>query len=84
MLRGPQSVVPTTARFGGLILGPAAAPLYGLVGGGKGGFYAILYVGAAFSAVSLVVVIAFTSHHAMGAFDVVRGLWLEHLGASMR
>src|SRR5665647_2630940 len=38
----------TTAQFGGLILGPAiAAPLYSLVGGGKGGFYAIFYVGAA-------------------------------------
>ena len=50
----------TTAQFGGLILGPAiAAPLYGLVGGGKSGFYAIFYVGAAFSALSLIAVIAF-------------------------
>ena len=122
----------TTAQFGGLILGPAiAAPLYNLVGGGTAGFYAIFYVGAAFSAVSLVAVvafvrepaalqarraqrrrdierpggtgraerppmrtiltpaiiafliIAFTSHYAMGAFDVVWSLWLEHLGASM-
>src|SRR5665647_2675022 len=29
------------------------------------------------------VIIAFTSHYAMGAFDVVWSLWLEHLGASM-
>ncbi len=28
-------------------------------------------------------IIAFTSHYAMGAFDVVWSLWLEHLGASM-
>ena len=28
------------------------------------------------------VVIAFTSHFAMGAFDVVWSLWLDHLGAS--
>src|SRR5450759_4880261 len=122
----------TTAQFGGLVLGPAiAAPLYSLVGGGKGAFYAIFYVGAALSALSLVaviafvrepaalkvrraqrrrdiekpggtgkaqrppirailtpaiiafVIIAFTSHYAMGAFDVVWSLWLKHLGASM-
>jgi MFS family permease len=29
------------------------------------------------------VLVAFTSHFAMGAFDVVWSLWLEHLGASM-
>ena len=29
------------------------------------------------------VLIAFTSHYAMGAFDVVWSLWLVHLGASM-
>jgi DHA1 family multidrug resistance protein-like MFS transporter len=29
------------------------------------------------------VIIAFTSHFAMGAFDVVWSLWLQHLGASM-
>ena len=122
----------TTAQFGGLILGPAiAAPLYHLAGGGKQGFYAIFYVGAALSGLSLVaviafvrepaalkerraqarrdmerpggtgkaerppireiltpaiiafVIIAFTSHYAMGAFDVVWSLWLQHLGASM-
>jgi len=120
----------TTAQFGGLIFGPAiAAPLYQLAGGGKSGFYAIFYFGAALSAISLVavivfvrepaalkkrraqrsrdvarggrhagrppyrtiltpailafVVIAFTSHFAMGAFDVVWSLWLQHLGASM-
>jgi len=28
-------------------------------------------------------IIAFTSHFAMGAFDVVWSLWLRHLGASM-
>ncbi len=120
----------TTAQFGGLIVGPAmAAPLYALGGGGKGGFYAIFYFGAALSAVALAaiilfvrepaalktrraqrrldveaggsrkagrppyrtiftpailafVVIAFTSHYAMGAFDVVWSLWLAHLGAS--
>ena len=50
----------TTAQFGGLILGPAiAAPLYHLAGGGKQCFYAIFYVGAALSALSLVAVIAF-------------------------
>jgi MFS family permease len=120
----------TPAQFGGLIFGPAiAAPLYGLTGGGLGGFYSIFYFGAALSALSLVsvvlfvrepvalkrrraqrsrdvadggrraarpplrsimtpaviafVVIAFTSHYAMGAFDVVWSLWLVHLGASM-
>ncbi len=120
----------TTAQFGGLIVGPAmAAPLYALGGGGKGGFYAIFYFGAALSAIALAaiilfvrepaalktrraqrlrdveaggsrkagrppyrtiftpailafVVIAFTSHYAMGAFDVVWSLWLAHLGAS--
>ena len=120
----------TTAQFGGLIVGPAmAAPLYALGGGGKSGFYAIFYFGAALSAVALAaiilfvrepaalktrrtqrrrdveagggrragrppyrtiftpailafVVIAFTSHYAMGAFDVVWSLWLAHLGAS--
>ena len=41
----------TTAQFGGLIVGPAlAAPLYALGGGGKSGFYAIFYFGAALSA----------------------------------
>ena len=106
-----------------------AAPLYALGGGGKGGFYAIFYFGAALSAVALAaiilfvrepaalktrraqrrrdveaggsrkagrppyrtiftpailafVVIAFTSHYAMGAFDVVWSLWLARLGAS--
>jgi len=120
----------TTAQFGGLIFGPAlAAPLYHMAGGGKDGFYAIFYFGAALSAVSLFavavfvrepaalkrrraqrsrdlagggrraarppyrtimtpaifafVVVAFTSHYAMGAFDVVWSLWLQHLGASM-
>lgn len=29
------------------------------------------------------VIVAFTSHYAMGAFDVVWSLWLDHLGASM-
>lgn len=29
------------------------------------------------------IVIAFTSHFAMGAFDVIWSLWLEHLGASL-
>jgi DHA1 family multidrug resistance protein-like MFS transporter len=121
----------TSAQFGGLILGPAiAVPLYGLVGGGRGGFYAIFYFGAALSVISLIsiialvrepaalgvrraqrrrdaeaagrgrkagrpplrqiltpailafVVIAFTSNYAMGAFDVVWSLWLDHLGAS--
>jgi DHA1 family multidrug resistance protein-like MFS transporter len=121
----------TTAQFGGLILGPAiAVPLFNLFGDGKSGFYAIFYVGAALSALSLVAVIAFvrepaalkvrraqrrrdierpggtgkaerppmrailtpaiiafliiafTSHYAMGAFDVVWSLWLQHLGAS--
>ncbi len=44
----------TTAQFGGLIFGPAlAAPLYHLAGGGLSGFYAIFYVGAALSAISL-------------------------------
>ena len=48
----------TTAQFGGLIFGPAlAAPLYQLAGGGKSGFYAIFYFGAALSAISLVAVI---------------------------
>ena len=28
------------------------------------------------------VVVAFTSHYAMGAFDVVWSIWLDHLGAS--
>jgi DHA1 family multidrug resistance protein-like MFS transporter len=120
----------TTAQFGGLIVGPAlAAPLYHLGGGGKGGFYAIFYFGAALSALSLValaafirepaalrphplqrrrrteagggrkaarppyraiftapiiafVVIAFTSHFAMGTWDVVWSLYLDSLGAS--
>jgi DHA1 family multidrug resistance protein-like MFS transporter len=120
----------TTAQFGGLIVGPAlAAPLYALGGGGRGGFYAIFYFGAALSALSLAavvflvrepaalkvrraqrrrdleagggrganrppyrviftppiiafVVIAFTSHFAMGAWDVVWSLYLDHLGAS--
>ena len=123
----------TTAQFGGLIFGPAlAAPLYTLAGGGKDGFYAIFYFGAALSLVSLVavvffvkepaalrtrraqrsrdieaagggrragrppyreiltpailafVLIGFTSHYAMGAFDVIWSLWLVKLGASMR
>ncbi|MFA4964294.1 MAG: MFS transporter [Thermoleophilia bacterium] len=121
----------TTAQFGGLIFGPAiAVPLYGLVGGGTAGYYAIFYFGAALSVISLVsiialvrepaalevrraqrrhdaqaagggrtagrpplrailtpailafVVVAFTSHYAMGAFDVVWSLWLDSLGAS--
>ena len=33
-------------------------------------------------AITAFVVIAFTSHYAMGAFDVVWSLWLSHLGAS--
>ncbi len=139
----------TTAQFGGLIVGPAlAAPLYALGGGGKGGFYAIFYFGAALSACALValivfikepaalksrraqrrrdretqraasarlteaspkgwrlrlgrwrlalrpyravftapiiafVVVAFTSHFAMGAWDVIWSLYLDSLGAS--
>jgi DHA1 family multidrug resistance protein-like MFS transporter len=120
----------TTAQFGGLIVGPAlAAPLWELGGGGKSGFYAIFYFGAALSACALVsllifikepaalrtrraqrsaavraggsrkaartpyraiftapiiafVVIAFTSHFAMGAWDVIWSLYLDSLGAS--
>jgi DHA1 family multidrug resistance protein-like MFS transporter len=120
----------TTAQFGGLIVGPAlAAPLWELGGGGKSGFYAIFYFGAALSACALIallifirepaalrtrraqrsaavraggsrkaarppyraiftapiiafVVIAFTSHFAMGAWDVIWSLYLDSLGAS--
>jgi DHA1 family multidrug resistance protein-like MFS transporter len=50
----------TTAQFGGLIVGPAlAAPLYALGGGGKDGFYAIFYFGAALSAVALAALLVF-------------------------
>jgi len=116
----------TTAQYGGLIIGPALAPpLYHLAGGGLDGFYAIFYFGAAFAAVTTVVmlafvkepaasrarrraraargltererppyrsvltrpilafvVIAFLSHYAMGGWEVVWSIWLDHLGAS--
>ena len=120
----------TTAQFGGLIAGPAiAAPLYHFGGGGKDGFYAIFYFGAALSFVTFLallafirepavlkerrarrreqkrtglggaerppyraifspailafVIMAFTTHYAMGGFDVVWSIWLKHLGASL-
>ncbi len=114
----------TSAQFGGLIAGPALAPpIYHLAGGGRDGFYAIFYFGAALAALSAVaalaflhepqhlrerreerrgvkaerppyrailtpaiiafLVVGFTSHFAMGAFEVVWSIWLEHLGASM-
>jgi MFS family permease len=117
----------TTAQFGGLVVGPALAPpLYHLAGGGRTGFYAIFYFGAALAAVTALtmlvfdkepaatrarrstreargqtkterppyrtvltrpvmafVVVAFMSHFAMGGWEVVWSLWLQHLGASM-
>lgn len=120
----------TTAQFGGLIVGPAiAAPLYHLGGEGKSGFYLIFYVGAVFTFVTFLallafvkepavmrerraqrrararagqskaerppyraifspaivafVVMAFTTHFAMGGWEVVWSIWLKHLGASL-
>lgn len=140
----------TSAQFGGLIVGPALAPpLYHLAGGGRAGFYAIFYFGAALTAATAFavaavlrepsataqrraqregraaaaaagaaapgqaaagrevaadtarstprrawrevltppivafLVVAFTSHFAMGGFEVIWSIWLKHLGASM-
>ncbi len=114
----------TSAQFGGLIVGPALAPpIYAMAGGGKTGFYAIFYFGAALAAGTAILVVAlirepavthrrkaeragkqaerpkyrailtppiiaflvigFTAHLAMGSWEVVWSIWLEHLGASM-
>ena len=49
----------TSAQFGGLIVGPALAPpIYSMAGGGKTGFYAIFYFGAALAAGTALLVIA--------------------------
>ena len=49
----------TSAQFGGLIVGPALAPpIYAMAGGGKTGFYAIFYFGAALAAGTAILVIA--------------------------
>lgn len=55
----------TTAQFGGLIVGPALAPpLYHLAGGGRSGFYAIFYFGAALSALTTLAMLAFVKEPA--------------------
>jgi len=63
----------TTAQYGGLIIGPALAPpLYHLAGGGLDGFYAIFYFGAAFAAVTTVVMLAFVKEPAASAPLIAR------------